>query len=92
MAVEVAKQIQKHAVIASLVVAGFTFIAVALAGTAVSKAMLARVINVQPGPNGLGRISSELPSNEKKLGDSVTQIGQDANRSMLLQAAAEKLE
>ncbi len=90
MAVEVAKQVEKHAVIASLIIAGFTFIAVALAGTVVSKAMLARVINVEPGANGLGHISSELSDN--KLGDSATQAGQGAGRSILLQSAAQKSE
>lgn len=83
-----AEKIQKHAVLASLVVAGITFVVVALAGTAVSKALLARVINVQPGANGLGHVSSELPSDEQTLGDTVTQAGQDTSRSMIFQAAA----
>lgn len=90
MAVEVmSKRLQKHAVLVSLVVAGFTFIAVALAGTAVSKALLARVIDIEPGKNGLGHISSELPSNDKPLGSAAAQAGQDINRSIILQEAAE---
>lgn len=82
-----AEKIQKHAVLAALVVAGFTFIIVALAGTAVSKALLARVINVQPGANGLGHVSSGLPDDEQKLGDTASQAGQDASRSMIFQSA-----
>lgn len=93
MAMEVmSKRLEKHAVLLSLVVAGFTFITVALAGTAVSKALLARVINVEPGANGLGHISSELPSSEKKLGDTATQAGQDLNRTMILESTAQKTE
>ncbi|MFO0781835.1 MAG: hypothetical protein U0524_03005 [Candidatus Saccharimonadales bacterium] len=46
-------KLEKHAVLVSLVVAGITFILVALAGTLASKAMLARMSNVnlaQPRP------------------------------------------
>lgn len=84
MAVEVmSKRLQKHAVLVSLVVAGFTFIAVALAGTAVSKALLARVIDIEPGKNGLGHISSELPSDDKTLGSTAARAGQETIRAAI---------
>lgn len=82
-----AEKIQKHAVLASLVVAGITFAVVLLAGTAVSQALLARVINIKPGANGLGHISSELPNNERTLGDVASQVGQDTSRSMIFESA-----
>lgn len=83
-------KLEKHAVLVSLVVAGITFILVALAGTLASKAMLARVINVEPGANGLGHISSELPNDEKTLGNSATQAGQDINRSIIFESTAKE--
>lgn len=83
------QSLQKHAVLVSLVVAGITFILVALAGTVVSKAMLARVINVQPGQNGLGHISSELPNDEKTLGNTATRAGQDINRALIFESTAD---
>lgn len=81
------QRLQKHAVLVSLVVAGVTFIFVVLAGTVVSKALLARVINVEPGPNGLGHISSQLPNDEQTLGGAA-QAGQDVNRAIIFESTA----
>lgn len=89
MEVRPKKQLHTSAMSIVLVLVGMMFLSLALIGGSYSKALTTRVINIHPGANGLTHIGTEPTTiSDDKLGDTAVQAGQNANRSLIFESAA----
>jgi hypothetical protein len=83
------KRLHKHALSLAAVLIGVFIVSamlISLTSSSVSQGLVAQIMHIQPGSNGVAHVSFE--SSQVPVGDAGQQAGQTAQHSLIIESAA----